>query len=140
MKQRKNQRKFKAAFFRLLQYFIGLKGRNSLRSNSLPFLTPDEIPAFDAGKTRPENLSACSLYRCFWHVFTFCIISHLYSSPFCISFYLAYLFILHRFPIYISSRSPTFRILFFSFPFFYLYSLIRRMVSDLLFSPLSEGP
>ncbi|RGZ58430.1 hypothetical protein DW985_12175 [Bacteroides ovatus] len=48
-----NKERIKATFFRLLRCFLRLKGRNSLRSNSLPFLTPEKPPALDVGKTRP---------------------------------------------------------------------------------------
>ena len=54
IRKKKNQKeRIKAAFFRLLRCFLRLKGRNSLRSNSLPFLTPEKPPALDVGKTRP---------------------------------------------------------------------------------------
>ena len=49
----RSKEKFKAYFFLLLASFTVLKGRNSLRSNSLPFLTPEKPPALDVGKTRP---------------------------------------------------------------------------------------
>ena len=52
----RSKEKFKADFFLLLAPCTALKGRNSLRSNSLPFLTPEKPPALDAGKTRPEDL------------------------------------------------------------------------------------
>ena len=58
-RKKKNQKeRIKAAFFQLLRCFLRLKGRNSLRSNSLPFLTPEKTPALDAEKTRPGNHAA----------------------------------------------------------------------------------
>ncbi|KAA4627152.1 hypothetical protein F3B42_10570 [Bacteroides ovatus] len=47
--------KIKAAPARLLRFHSRLKGRNSLRSNSLPFLTPVIKPSLDAVQTRPEE-------------------------------------------------------------------------------------
>ena len=47
--------KIKAAPARLLRFHSRLKGRNSLRSNSLPFLTPVIKPSLDAVQTRPEG-------------------------------------------------------------------------------------
>ena len=59
IRKKKNQKeRIKAAFFQLLRCFLRLKGRNSLRSNSLPFLTPEKTPALDAEKTRPGNHAA----------------------------------------------------------------------------------
>ena len=49
----RSKEKFKAYFFLLLASCTPLKGRNSLRSNSLPFLTLEKTPALNAGKTRP---------------------------------------------------------------------------------------
>ena len=64
IRKKKNQKeRIKAAFFRLLRCSLRLKGRNSLRSNSLPFLTPEKTPALDAGKTRPGNHSDCKPVR-----------------------------------------------------------------------------
>ena len=51
----RSKEKFKADFFLLLASFTSLKGRNSLRSNSLPFLTPVIKPSLDAVQTRPEG-------------------------------------------------------------------------------------
>ena len=55
----RSKEKFKADFFLLLASFTSLKGRNSLRSNSLPFLTPKKTPALDAEKTRPGDHAGC---------------------------------------------------------------------------------
>ncbi|MCU4240613.1 hypothetical protein DW691_16200 [Bacteroides xylanisolvens] len=64
IRKRKNQKeRIKAAFFQLLRCFLRLKGRNSLRSNSLPFLTPKKTPALDAEKTRPGDHAAWAV----WH-------------------------------------------------------------------------
>ena len=41
--------------------FFQLKGRNSLRSNSLPFLTLKILPAFDAPTVRPETIRSDSV-------------------------------------------------------------------------------
>ena len=66
IRKKKNQKeRIKAAFFQLLRCFLRLKGRNSLRSNSLPFLTPKKTPALDAEKTRPGNHAG-------WHVVWAC--------------------------------------------------------------------
>ena len=51
----RSKEKFKAYFFLLLASCTPLKGRNSLRSNSLPFLTPVIKPSLDAVQTRPEE-------------------------------------------------------------------------------------
>ena len=50
-KKKYQKEKIKAAFPRL-------KGRNSLRSNSLPFLTPGMKPPLDAVQTRPGGHAA----------------------------------------------------------------------------------
>ena len=52
-KKKYQKEKIKAASARLLRSHPQLKGRNSLRSNSLPFLTLEKTPALNAGKTRP---------------------------------------------------------------------------------------
>ena len=58
----RTKEKFKAYFFLLLASFTTLKGRNSLRSNSLPFLTLRCGHSLDGEKSRPENLAAWLLY------------------------------------------------------------------------------
>ena len=56
MQKKKYQKeKIKAAPARLLRFHSRLKGRNSLRSNSVPFLTPVIKPSLDAVQTRPEE-------------------------------------------------------------------------------------
>ena len=58
IRKKKNQKeRIKAAFFRLLRCFLRLKGRNSLRSNSLPFLTLRYGRSPDGEKSRPGNLA-----------------------------------------------------------------------------------
>ena len=52
-KKKYQKEKIKAAPARLLRSHSRLKGRNSLRSNSLPFLTPVIKPPLDAVQTRP---------------------------------------------------------------------------------------
>ena len=52
----RSKEKFKADFFLLLSSFTSLKGRNSLRSNSLPFLTLRYGRSPDGEKSRPGNL------------------------------------------------------------------------------------
>ena len=52
----RTKEKFKAYFFLLLASFTVLKGRNSLRSNSLPFLTLRYGRSPDGEKSRPGNL------------------------------------------------------------------------------------
>ena len=52
----RSKEKFKADFFLLLASFTSLKGRNSLRSNSLPFLTLRYGRSPDGEKSRPGNL------------------------------------------------------------------------------------
>ena len=49
----RTKEKFKAYFFLLLASFTVLKGRNSLRSNSLPFLTLRYGRSLDGEKSRP---------------------------------------------------------------------------------------
>ena len=44
--------------------YFRLKGRNSLRSNSLPFLTPGMKPPLDAVQTRPGGHAAWSAMQC----------------------------------------------------------------------------
>ena len=59
-RKKKNQKeRIKAAFFRLLRCFLRLKGRNSLRSNSLPFLTLRYGRSLDGEKSRPGNHAGC---------------------------------------------------------------------------------
>ena len=55
----RNKEKFKTDFFLLLTPFTTLKGRNSLRSNNLPFLTLRYGCSLNREKSRSENLSAC---------------------------------------------------------------------------------
>ena len=55
----RNKEKFKTDFFLLLTPFTTLKGRNSLRSNNLPFLTLRYGCSLNGEKSRSENLSAC---------------------------------------------------------------------------------
>jgi len=52
--------KIKAAPAELLRLYLRLKGRNSLRSNSLPFLTPEIQPPLDAPSVRPGDRSDVS--------------------------------------------------------------------------------
>ena len=54
-KKKYPKEKIKAAPARLLRFHSRLKGRNSLRSNSLPFLPPVIKPSLDAVQTRPEE-------------------------------------------------------------------------------------
>ena len=49
----RSKEKFKAYFFLLLASFTPLKGRNSLRSNSLPFFTLRYGSSLDGEKSRP---------------------------------------------------------------------------------------
>ena len=51
----RSKEKFKADFFLLLAPCTALKGRNSLRSNSLPFLTLRYGRSPDGEKSRPEG-------------------------------------------------------------------------------------
>ena len=51
----RTKEKFKAYFFLLLASFTTLKGRNSLRSNSLPFLTLRCGRSLDGEKSRPGD-------------------------------------------------------------------------------------
>ena len=55
----RSKEKFKADFFLLLAPCTALKGRNSLRSNSLPFLTLRYGGSLDGEKSRPEG--ACGV-------------------------------------------------------------------------------
>ena len=55
-KKKYQKEKIKAASARLLRSHPRLKGRNSLRSNSLPFFTPGIRPTLDAVQTRPGEL------------------------------------------------------------------------------------
>ena len=52
-RKERTKEKFKADFFLLLASFTTLKGRNSLRSNSLPFLTLRYGRSLDGEKSRP---------------------------------------------------------------------------------------
>ena len=56
-KKKYQKEKIKAASARL-------KGRNSLRSNSLPFLTPGMKPPLDAVQTRPGGHAAWNAMQC----------------------------------------------------------------------------
>ena len=59
----RSKEKFKADFFLLLASFTSLKGRNSLRSNSLPFLTLRYGRSPDGEKSRPGKPPAGPLYN-----------------------------------------------------------------------------
>ena len=50
--------KIKAALPGLLRKYFQLKGRNSLRSNSLPFLTPKTLSTLNTPTVRPGNHAA----------------------------------------------------------------------------------
>ena len=63
-KKKYQKEKIKAASARLLRCNPRLKGRNSLRSNSLPFLTPGMKPPLDAVQTRPGGHAAWSAMQC----------------------------------------------------------------------------
>ncbi len=69
IRKKKNQKeRIKAAFFQLLRCLLRLKGRNSLRSNSLPFLTPEKTPALDAEKNeagKPCGVGMCCVGVCY---------------------------------------------------------------------------
>ena len=52
----RTKEKFKTNFFLLLTPFTTLKGRNSPRSNSLPFLTLRYGPSLNEEKSRSETL------------------------------------------------------------------------------------
>ncbi len=56
-RKERTKEKFKAHFFLLLASFTTLKGRNSLRSNSLPFLTLRYGHSLDGEKSRPGDHS-----------------------------------------------------------------------------------
>lgn len=57
MQKKGTKRKNKAAPTELLRLHLRLKGRNSLRSNSLPFFTPEIQPPLDAPSVRPGDRS-----------------------------------------------------------------------------------
>ena len=57
----RSKEKFKADFFLLLAPCTALKGRNSLRSNSLPFLTLRYRGSLDGEKSRPEEHAGWAL-------------------------------------------------------------------------------
>ena len=57
-RKERTKEKFKAYFFLLLTSFTTLKGRNSLRSNNLPFLTLRYGRSLDGEKSRPGSLAA----------------------------------------------------------------------------------
>ncbi|MFT0459710.1 hypothetical protein [Bacteroides thetaiotaomicron] len=57
MQKKGTKRKIKAAPTELLRPHLRLKGRNSLRSNSLPFFTPEIQPPLDAPSVRPGDRS-----------------------------------------------------------------------------------
>ena len=59
----RSKEKFKADFFLLLASFTSLKGRNSLRSNSLPFLTLRYGHSLDGEKSRPGSHAAWVLWE-----------------------------------------------------------------------------
>ena len=64
IRKKKNQKeRIKAAFFQLLRCFLRLKGRNSLRSNSLPFLTLRYGYSLDGEKSRPGDHSGGMVFR-----------------------------------------------------------------------------
>ena len=63
-KKKYQKEKIKAASARLLRSHPRLKGRNSLRSNSLPFLTPGMKPPLDAVPTRPGGHAAWNAMQC----------------------------------------------------------------------------
>ena len=56
-KKKYPKEKIKAAPARLLRFHSRLKGRNSLRSNSLPFLTPKTLSTLNAPTVRPGDHS-----------------------------------------------------------------------------------
>ena len=56
-KKKYQKEKIKAAPTELLRLHLRLKGRNSLRSNSLPFFTPEIQPPLDAPSVRPGDRS-----------------------------------------------------------------------------------
>ena len=58
----RSKEKFKADFFLLLAPCTALKGRNSLRSNSLPFLTLRYGGSLDGEKSRPEGRAGWALW------------------------------------------------------------------------------
>ena len=60
----RSKEKFKADFFLLLAPCTALKGRNSLRSNSLPFLTLRYGGSLDGEKSRPEGRAGWALWGC----------------------------------------------------------------------------
>ena len=66
----RSKEKFKAYFFLLLASCTPLKGRNSLRSNSLPFFTLRYGSSLDGEKSRPGEPGGVgvdgefSLFRC----------------------------------------------------------------------------
>ena len=60
----RSKEKFKADFFLLLASFTSLKGRNSLRSNSPPFLTPKTKAPFHAPPIRPGRLRTVKFLTC----------------------------------------------------------------------------
>ena len=64
----RSKEKFKADFFLLLASFTSLKGRNSLRSNSLPFLTLRYGRSHDGEKSRPGKAAGWSAVWCSWEV------------------------------------------------------------------------
>ena len=65
----RSKEKFKADFFLLLASFTSLKGRNSLRSNSLPFLTLRYGRSPDGEKSRPGKLAGGALLLVLWSRF-----------------------------------------------------------------------
>ena len=69
MQKKDTKEKIKAALPGLLRKYFQLKGRNSLRSNSLPFLTPKTLSTLNAPTVRPGDHSVwmgeyrAALYR-----------------------------------------------------------------------------
>ena len=57
-KEKIPKEKLKAALPGLLRKYFQLKGRNSLRSNSLPFFTLKILPTLDAPTVRPGDHAA----------------------------------------------------------------------------------
>ncbi len=62
-RKERTKEKFKAYFFLLLASCTTLKGRNSLRSNSLPFLTLRYGHSLDGEKSRPGDHSGGMVFR-----------------------------------------------------------------------------
>ena len=58
MQKKDTKEKIKAALPGLLRKYFQLKGRNSLHSNSLPFLTPKTLSTLNAPTVRPGDRAA----------------------------------------------------------------------------------